>query len=154
MGLTPLFELFAGPLSFHLANYVQRFGWGYSSKKSNPRLPRQTGVNRTIHTVFKVVQYLRWHDICVTLYYCIQRSGSTEPPSFTVFILIRVQAYWSQYSKIRCRWSSQLHTVFNVYWSQHRHQAHESPESLLSVACGQPHFSCPASQYYGIIHEL
>ena len=81
MGLTPLFELFTGPLSFHLANYVQRFGWGNSSEKSNPRLPRQTGVNRTLHTVFKVVQYLRWHNICVTLYYCIQRSGSTEPPS-------------------------------------------------------------------------
>ena len=77
MGLTPLFELFAGPLSFHLANYVQRFGWGCSSKKSNPRLPRQTGVNRTVHTlsasctVIKVmydilhwVSYSKLHTIC------------------------------------------------------------------------------------------
>ena len=61
MGLTPLFELFAGPLSFRLANYVQRRGWGCSSEKSNPRSPKQTGVNRTVHallescTVFKVM---------------------------------------------------------------------------------------------------
>ena len=38
MGSTPLFELFASPLSFHLTNYVQRFGWGCSSEKSNPWL--------------------------------------------------------------------------------------------------------------------
>ena len=93
MGLTPLFELFTGPLSFHLANYVQRFGWGYSSEKSNPRLPRQTGVNRTIHTLFLVVQYLRWHNMCVTLdiwwlfwtwswdnIHIIPGSGSKAPP--------------------------------------------------------------------------
>ena len=48
MGLTPLFELFAGPLSFRLANRMQRIGWSYSSEKSNPRLPRQTGANRTV----------------------------------------------------------------------------------------------------------
>ena len=46
MGLTPLFELFAGPLSFRLANRMQRIGW--SSKKSNPRLPKQTGAKRTV----------------------------------------------------------------------------------------------------------
>ena len=48
MGLTPLFELFAGPLSFRLANRMQRIGWSYSSEKSNPRLPRQTGANRKV----------------------------------------------------------------------------------------------------------
>ena len=37
-GLTPFFELFAGPLYFRLANYVQRIGWGCSSEKSNPWL--------------------------------------------------------------------------------------------------------------------
>ena len=77
MGLTPLFELFTGPLSFHLANYMQRFGWGCSSGKFNPRLPRQTGVNRTVHTLFQSctvikvlyyilhgVSYSKWHTIC------------------------------------------------------------------------------------------
>ena len=44
MGFTPLFELFTGPLSLHL-NSVKRFRRGDSSKKSNLRLPRQTGEN-------------------------------------------------------------------------------------------------------------
>ena len=43
------------PLSFNCSlapfpSTLQRIGWGYSSKKSNPRLPRQTKANRTIHT--------------------------------------------------------------------------------------------------------
>ena len=56
MGPTPLFELFTGPLSFHLANYMQRFGWGCSSGKFNPRLPRQTGVNRTVRLLMVLLQ--------------------------------------------------------------------------------------------------
>ena len=56
MGPTPLFELFTGPLSFHLADYMQRFGWGCSSGKFNPRLPRQTGVNRTVRLLMVLLQ--------------------------------------------------------------------------------------------------
>ena len=46
--LPPSLNCSLAPFPFAL----QRNGWGYSSKKSNPRLPRQTRANRTI-------QYLR-----------------------------------------------------------------------------------------------
>ena len=104
MGLTPLFELFTGPLSFHLANYMQRFGWGCSSGKFNPRLPRQTGVNRTVRLLMVLLQlavkegtisysiqslYSIKGDIiyvCIILYSCIPRSGSRESPSFIRYL--------------------------------------------------------------------
>ena len=101
MGLTPLFELFAGPLSFHLANYVQRFGWGCSREKSNPRLPRQTGVNRIIHTVFKgctVFKVTKYMCYIILLYPEIRLKRA--PQFHTVFKVIRVQAFRSQY--LRC----------------------------------------------------
>ena len=56
MGLTPLFELFAGLLSFRLANRMQRIGWSCSSEKSNPRLPRQTGANRIVRFLRVLLQ--------------------------------------------------------------------------------------------------
>ena len=75
MGPTPLFELFTGPLSFHLANYMQRFGWGYSSEKSNPRLPRQTGVNRTVRLLMVLLQLAVKEG---TISYIIQRLYSIK----------------------------------------------------------------------------
>ena len=99
MGVTPLFELFAGPLSFHLANYVRRFGWGCSSEKPSPQLPRQTGVNRTVHTLFQSctvikvmynilhgVSYLKLHIICNndTLWlHCIDEGSPRAPVLMT-----------------------------------------------------------------------
>ena len=91
MGFTPLFELFFPPCQF--CAVVQCIWWDYSSKKSDPWLLRQTGVNRKINTLFLVLQYLRWHNMCVTLdiwwhfwtwswddIYIIPGSGSKAPP--------------------------------------------------------------------------
>ena len=112
IAVTPLFELFTGPLSFHLANYMQRFGWGYSSEKSNPRLPRQTGVNRTVRllmvllqlavkegTISYIIQRLYSikgniiYVICIILYYCIPRSDSRESPSFIRYLNLLQEVY-------------------------------------------------------------
>ena len=35
---------------------MQRIGWSYSSEKSNPRLPRQTGANRTVRLLKVLLQ--------------------------------------------------------------------------------------------------
>ena len=67
MGVTPLLELFAGPLSFHLTDYVQRFGWGCSSKKSNPRLSRKSGVNSTVHRILASCTVVLKDGISLTL---------------------------------------------------------------------------------------
>ena len=104
MGLTPFFELFAGPLYFRLANYVQRIGWGCSSEKSNPRLPGQTGVNRTVHTLFQSctvikvmynilhgVSYSKWHTVKEgTISYSIQRLYSIKGDIIYVLYYITV----------------------------------------------------------------
>ena len=128
---------------------MQRIRWSYSSEKSNPRLPRQTGANRTVG-LLKVLLQLAVKE--GTISYSIQRLYSIKGDIICVLYYITVsrdQAQESirnlysiswctkmlhgvQYSKIRCRWNSQLHTVFKVYWSQHRQQAHQSPESLIS----------------------
>ena len=94
MGPTPLFELFTGPLSFHLANYMQRFGWGCSSGKFNPRLPRQTGVNRTVRLLMVLLQLavkegtisystqrlynIKGDIICVLYYITVSRDQAQE----------------------------------------------------------------------------
>ena len=49
MGLTPLFELFAGLLSFRLANCMQRIGWSCSSEKSNMAAYMQVGMTATYY---------------------------------------------------------------------------------------------------------
>ena len=95
MSLTPLFELFTGPLSFRLANSMQRIGWGYSSEKSNPRLPRQTGANRTVRLLMVLLQFAVKEG---TISHSIQRLYSIKGDIIYVLYYITVSRDQAQES--------------------------------------------------------
>ena len=46
-------DLFSSLFGENSFCFEQRFGRGYKSEKSKPRLPRHTGVDHTVHTIFK-----------------------------------------------------------------------------------------------------
>ena len=83
---TPLFEFFTGPLSFRLANHVQRFGWGYSSKNPSHAwyliVKLAPGVQILVFTVPKKT-FLQWWGKS-NLSFCARKLGFALPTRLDV----------------------------------------------------------------------